>query len=75
MDTFTIIVVGTGVTFCLLTFCAIFDIARKDFGSTKTKALWGFITLIPFFGPILYYSLGYRKGKNPESSLMKPNNS
>jgi hypothetical protein len=37
MDTFTIVVIGTGVFFFLLTFLAIWDIAGKDFGSLGKK--------------------------------------
>ncbi len=66
MDNFTLIVIGTGVTFFLLTCYAILDIARKDFDSIKQKALWGIITLTPFIGPILYFAIGYRKGKTPQ---------
>jgi hypothetical protein len=71
MDTFTVVVVGTGVVFFLLTFCAILDIARKDFGSMGKKALWGFIALTPFIGPIIYFSMGYRRGKKPELPVLK----
>ncbi len=66
MDTFTFIVIVTGVIFFSLTCCAIFDVARKDFGSMKKKALWGIIILLPFIGPILYFSIGFKKGKVPE---------
>ncbi len=70
MDTFTIAVIGTGVLFFLLTFCAVLDIARKDFGSINKKFLWGFIALIPFIGPIIYFALGFRRGKKPQSSAL-----
>jgi hypothetical protein len=66
MDTFTVVVIGTGVFFFLLTFLAIFDIAWKDFGSLGKKAFWGFITLTPFIGPIIYFAIGFRKGKKPK---------
>jgi hypothetical protein len=66
MDTFTVVVIGTGVFFFLLTFCAVIDIARKDFGSINKKFLWGFIALIPFVGPIIYFALGFRRGKKFE---------
>jgi len=39
---------------------------RKDFGGIEKKALWGFITLIPFIGPVVYLAFGFRKGKKPE---------
>ena len=59
-------VIGIGVLFFLLTCWAIIDIARKDFGGIEKKALWGFITLVPFIGPVVYFAFGFRKGKNPE---------
>jgi uncharacterized membrane protein YhaH (DUF805 family) len=66
MDTFTVVVIGTGVIFFLLTCCAILDIARKDFGSLRKKGLWALITLIPFIGPILYFIIGFRRGRISE---------
>jgi uncharacterized membrane protein YhaH (DUF805 family) len=71
MDTFTTIVISTGVVFFLLTFWAILDIARKDFGSTGKKALWGLIALTPFVGPIIYFAIGFRRGKKPELPALK----
>ena len=59
------VIIGTGVAFFLATCWAIIDIARKDFGGIEKKALWGFITLIPFIGPVVYFSIGFRKGKKP----------
>lgn len=55
------IVLG-GVLFYLLTVWAIVDIARKDFGGIEKKAAWAFVALIPFAGPIIYFSIGFRKG-------------
>ncbi|MFO8084780.1 MAG: PLDc N-terminal domain-containing protein [Desulfobacterales bacterium] len=72
MDTFTTIVIGTGIVFFLLTCCAIFDVARKDFGTMKKKALWGFIILIPFIGPVIYFLIGYKKGKVPTMANIEP---
>lgn len=59
-------VVGVGLFFWLLTCIAVVDIARKDFGGIEKKAMWGFISLFPFLGPILYFLLGFRKGKPPK---------
>lgn len=59
-----IIVIGTGIFFLLLTWWAVIDISKKDFGSIVTKALWGFTAMIPFLGPVIYFAAGYRKGKN-----------
>lgn len=59
---FGTIVILTGVLFYVLTCLAIFDIVRKDFGGIHYKALWGFIALIPFLGPPIYFIIGYRKG-------------
>ena len=60
---FTKVVIGSGILFFLLTCWALIDITRKDFGGIEKKALWGFVTLIPFIGPILYLVIGFRKGK------------
>ena len=59
------VIISTGVVFFLATCWAIFDIARKDFGRIEKKAMWGIITLIPFIGPVVYFSMGIRKGKKP----------
>ncbi len=61
MHTAEWIILG-GVTFLLLTWWAIFDIARKDFGGIEKKAAWGFVAMIPFLGPLLYLIIGFRKG-------------
>ena len=58
-----IIVIGTGIFFLLLTWWAVIDISKKDFGSIVKKALWGFTAMIPFLGPVIYFAAGYRKGK------------
>jgi len=57
------VIIGIGIIFLLLTWWAVIDITKKDFGSIVTKALWGFTALIPFLGPIIYFAIGYRKGK------------
>ena len=64
--TFLILVVSF---FFLLTCISLLDVARKDFGGTEIKALWGFIVMIPFAGPLVYLLIGFRKGK---SSSPKP---
>jgi hypothetical protein len=61
MDTFSIIV-GTGILFYALTCAAIIDIATKDFSSLPVKAAWGFTSLIPFIGVVIYFVFGFRKG-------------
>ncbi|HIJ57726.1 MAG TPA: hypothetical protein HPQ03_16600 [Deltaproteobacteria bacterium] len=66
------VIIGTGVVFFLATCWAIIDIARKDFGGIEKKALWGFITLIPFIGPIVYFSIGFRKGKKSRTLNSEP---
>ena len=55
------IVLG-GIAFYLLTIWAVIDISKKDFGGIEKKAAWAFVTLIPFIGPIVYFSVGIRKG-------------
>lgn len=52
-----------GTFFFLLTCISLLDVARKDFGGTEMKALWGFITIIPFVGPLAYLLFGFKKGK------------
>jgi len=64
---FSSVVIGIGILFFILTCWALIDIARKDFGGIERKALWGFITLIPFIGPMVYLAVGFRKGKAPAS--------
>ncbi|MFH1156095.1 MAG: PLDc N-terminal domain-containing protein [Pseudomonadota bacterium] len=61
MSTFAL-VAGTAVLFWGLTMLAIIDIILKDFGSITTKAMWGFISMIPFVGWLIYLVFGYRKG-------------
>lgn len=61
MDTFAVIA-GIGAIFWGLTMLAMVDIILKDFGSIKTKALWGAVSLIPFIGWIIYFLMGARKG-------------
>jgi hypothetical protein len=58
--------IGVGIFFCIITWLAIFDIARKDFGKLAYKFMWGMIALIPFIGCIIYFVIGYRKGKRIE---------
>ncbi|RJP74996.1 MAG: hypothetical protein C4522_22030 [Desulfobacteraceae bacterium] len=67
MNTAHIIIV-IGIAFYLFACIAFIDIARKDFGSIGKKALWAFIAFLPFIGPVLYFALGYRTGKSPESA-------
>ena len=62
MDTVTFFV-GIGIAFYVITCLAIFDIAKKDFGKLAYKFMWGVIALIPFIGCIIYFVIGYRKGK------------
>ena len=54
---------GIGLFFLVLTMLAVTDALRKDFGSTKKKAIWAVIALLPFFGWAIYLLLGFRKGK------------
>jgi bacteriorhodopsin len=60
------LIVFTGLLFYLITCVAILDIARKEFGGTHIKAMWGFVALIPFFGCLAYFLFGCRKGKKRE---------
>lgn len=62
MDFYTIIIVA-GTLFYVLTCWALIDVARKDFGGTEKKAMWGFVSLIPFIGFVIYFIFGFKKGK------------
>ncbi|SMC55435.1 Phospholipase_D-nuclease N-terminal [Desulfocicer vacuolatum DSM 3385] len=61
MDTF-VVIAGIGVIFWGLTMLAMVDIILKDFGSIKTKALWGAVSLVPFIGWLIYAVAGAKKG-------------
>ena len=55
--------VAVGVVFFLLTCIAVMDIAFKDFGGIEKKALWGFVAMVPFLGPLVYFIFGCRRGR------------
>jgi hypothetical protein len=59
--------IGISIPFFLMTIWAIVDVALKDFGSVKKKALWGVIAFIPFIGFIIYLIFGFRKGKKSKT--------
>ena len=69
MDQTVTFFLGVGAVFFLITCIAILDIAQKDFGSMEKKLLWGFISLIPFVGCLIYFLVGFRKGKRPQCSV------
>ncbi len=62
MDDTFIVVVALGVVFWGLTMLSLFNVVFKDFGSTHKKALWSFISLIPFVGWLIYFLFGANKG-------------
>lgn len=68
------IIIYTGIACYLLTCLAIIDVATKDFGSLPKKAIWGFVAFIPFIGFLLYFVLGFRKGKRTKN-MESPENS
>jgi hypothetical protein len=46
------------------TFWAIVDVAYRDFGSVRKKAIWGvFVVVVPCLGGIVYLIFGRRQGK------------
>jgi len=59
----TLVWIKIGAVFFILTILAVFDVARKDFGTMGKKALWGVIALFPFIGWLVYLIFGFRKGK------------
>ena len=64
----TMMIISGGLLFWLITCVAVIDVARKDFGAIEKKAIWGFTSLIPFIGPILYFAAGFKKG-TPKARL------
>ncbi len=68
MDTVTFVIVIATCCF-LMTFWAVVDVARKDFGSIEKKALWGFVAWLPFIGFVIYVIFGYGKGKKPSEII------
>ena len=54
-----------GTIFLILTLLAVFDVARKDFGTIQKKAIWGLVAVVPFIGWLIYLVFGFRKGKKP----------
>ena len=64
MSTTTFVIV-VGFAFFALTIWAILDAAGKEFGSLGKKAAWMLVAAFPFFGFIVYFAVGYRKGKRP----------
>ena len=69
--TATQLIISVGLLFWLLTCIAIYDIARKDFGAIEKKAIWGFMALVPFIGPIAYFAFGFKKG-TPKARKARP---
>ena len=48
----------------IFTFWAIIDLAYRDFGSIKKKAIWGvFVVFVPYIGGPVYLIFGRRQGK------------
>lgn len=56
------------------TFWAIVDVANRDFGTLRKKALWGaFIVFVPCLGGIVYLIFGRRQGeKYPDNDTEIP---
>lgn len=47
----------------VFTFWAIFDLAHRDFGSLKKKAIWGaFVVFVPYLGGPVYLVFGRKQG-------------
>jgi hypothetical protein len=57
------------IPFFLGTVWAIIDVAQKDFGSTREKAIWWVVASVPFLGFLIYLIVGCRKGKKSENPL------
>jgi Phospholipase_D-nuclease N-terminal len=54
------------VPFFIGTIWAVTDVAQKDFGTGKSKAVWWVVASIPFVGFIVYLLTGFRKGKKAD---------
>lgn len=52
-----------GVFFLLMTNIAFAHCIKRDFETKVKKTVWCIISLIPFFGFIIYFIFGARKGK------------
>ena len=63
-----VVFLGITIPFFLMTIWAIVDVAIKNFGTVKKKALWVVIASIPFIGFIIYLIFGFRKGKKPDEA-------
>jgi hypothetical protein len=59
----TIVFLAVCVPFFVGTVWAILDVAQRDYPTVGQKARWWVIASIPFFGFIVYFALGARKGK------------
>ncbi len=53
------------VPFFIGTIWAVVDVAQRDFGTLRDKALWWVVASIPFVGFIVYLFTGFRKGRRP----------
>ena len=53
------------IPFFLLTVWALVDISMKKFPTSGEKAAWWVITIIPFFGWLVYFIIGFRRGVKP----------
>ncbi len=51
------------VPFFIGTIWAVTDVAQRDFGTLRNKALWWVVASIPFVGFIIYLLTGFRKGR------------
>lgn len=56
---------GIGLFFFVLTTLAVTDVLRKQFGSTRIKAFWGLVAILPFIGWLIYLVFGFRNGRLP----------
>ncbi len=63
MDSTVVIVLATSFICFVFTMLTVIDVITKDFDNIQIKAFWGFISLIPFIGWIVYLMFGFRKGK------------
>ena len=59
----TLIFLAACVPFFIGTVWAVLDVAQKNFGATRSKALWWLVASVPFVGFIVYLLFGMRKGK------------
>jgi len=56
------IFIALTIPFFLVTVWALVDISVKQFRTFEEKAVWWLVAIIPFFGWLVYFIFGFRRG-------------